>query len=313
MNIEEREFDPAATQSEGAVQNGRSRKPGDISPLAFGWIAAITIILCYMIGSSFLIALFADGVSEAEGANITTPNLFTASIIGQVLFLLLPALFFAGKSPLRMREALRLRNAHVSFFLLASFGVISCLILGATWLIFQELYLIPDSLMPLYREAQKGSEWLSRHIRFGPDIPLLLFALLAVAIVPAVSEELVFRGIIQRHFEERLKPIGAIILAGVIFGAIHWQPANFLPLTGVGAFLGLVAWASRSIWPAIFAHFFFNAVQIVLPNLTQISFDQMERNPSREDLYALLPIALISLIALISITRTLWRMRIEYR
>lgn len=305
MNIEEQQFDPVPTGGEGGGPAPAHRK---ISPAVFGGIAAAGIILGYVIGSSLVLGLFADGIS-ADGMEITTPSLFTASIIAQVVFLLFPLLFFAYKSPLGMREALRLRAASVSFFLLSAFGVIACRILGGAWLIFQGTYLIPDSMREWYREAQSGAEWLSRHLFFGPDVPLILFALLAVAAVPALSEELVFRGIIQRHFEERLKPAAAILLSAAIFGAIHWQPTNFVPLAGVGAFLGLVAWASRSIWPAAFGHFLFNGLQIVVSNLTEISLDELERSPTREDLLALLPVALISLVALASIVRGLLRLR----
>lgn len=304
MNIEQRQFDPAPTE-EGPGGPAPVRR---ISPVAFGWIAAAAIILGYVIGSSLVLGLFADGVS-ISGIEITTPDLFTASIIAQVLFLLFPVLIFAYNSPLGMREALRLRPSSVSFFLLSAFGVMACRILGGAWLIFQGTYLVPDSMREWYREAQSGAEWLGRHLFFGPDVPMILFALLAVAAVPALSEELVFRGIIQRHFEERMKPAVAILLSATIFGAIHWQPTNFVPLAGVGAFLGLVAWASRSIWPAVFGHFLFNGLQIVVSNLTEISLDELERSPTRQDLYALLPVALVSLIALASIVRGLLRLR----
>lgn len=298
MNIGEEPIDPATA--------GRPDYPKRIPPFAFAWIATAVVFVFYGIGSSAIIGLFADSVTS-DGVKITTPNLFTASIIAQVLFLLVPAFLLARRGPLPMRESLRLRGASVSFFFLAAFGVLACQILGAFWLTIQELYFIPDSLLPAYHRLEERAEWLTEHLFFGPDVPLFLFALLAIAVVPAISEEMMFRGVIQRNFEDRLNPIGAILLAALIFGALHLQPTNFVPLVGVGAFLGLAAWAGRSIWPAVFGHFVFNGLQVVLANLWDVAPDQVEPAPTNTTVLAFLPLVFISLAVVVSITRQFLR------
>ena len=279
----------------------RPRGNGTISSFAFGWIATAALVFIYTFGSSFVIALLADSVSTSAGIDISSSNLFLAAIIGQTLFLLLPTLSFSRIHPLSLREVLRIRKAPLSSFLYAGTGALACLVLGSTWLMFQELYLVPESLLPLYHDLQGQSQLLQEHLAIGANLPLMLLALAAIGITPAISEEFAFRGLIQRSFEERLNPRGAIVLTGLLFGIIHLQPINLLPLIGIGIFLGLIARTSRSIWPAVFGHFLFNSVNIILFNYSGIQLPENQQNISPEDLSAILPLTIIAAIILIGV------------
>lgn len=278
-----------------------NRPRGNISSFAFGWIATAAIIFIYTFGSSFVIALLADSISMEKGIDISSANLFLAAIIGQTLFLLLPSLSFARIHPLGLREVLRLRKAPLPYFLYAGFGAMACMILGSTWLMFQELYLIPDSLLPLYHELQGQSQMLQEHLTIGTNLPLVLLAITAIGITPAISEEFAFRGLIQRSFEERLSSGKAIMLTGMLFGIIHLQPVNLLPLIGIGIFLGLIARASRSIWPAVFGHFLFNSVNIILLNYSGIQLPENQQNIAPENLTAILPLTAIAALMLVGV------------
>ena len=87
----------------------------------------------------------------------------------------------------------------------------------------------------------------------------LAAALFNVSVVPALCEEVLFRGYLLRSFERSFKTVTAILASGFLFGMYHVQPANLLPLATLGILLGLVTWASGSIWPAVVAHFINNA------------------------------------------------------
>ena len=91
----------------------------------------------------------------------------------------------------------------------------------------------------------------------------LLLTLLVVAVLPAVGEELVFRGILQRQFQLSTgKPILAIWLSALIFSLFHLQFAGFLPRLVLGAGLGYLFLWSNSLWVPIVAHFVINGMQI---------------------------------------------------
>ena len=76
----------------------------------------------------------------------------------------------------------------------------------------------------------------------------------AIAVGPAIGEELLFRGIILRSLAARLPGGLAVLLSAILFGAIHFDALQGLGATLIGLYLGFVALASGSLWPAIAAH-----------------------------------------------------------
>lgn len=91
----------------------------------------------------------------------------------------------------------------------------------------------------------------------------LAAALFNVSVVPALCEEVLFRGYLLRSFERSFRAVTAIVFSGLLFGMYHVQPANLLPLATLGVLLGLLTWASGSIWPAVVAHFINNAGAVI--------------------------------------------------
>ncbi len=93
----------------------------------------------------------------------------------------------------------------------------------------------------------------------------LLVGLVVIAIVPAVAEELVFRGVVQRNLVQWFgsRHVG-IWLAAALFSAIHLQFFGFVPRFVLGLLLGyLYEWSGNILVPMA-AHFTQNAVQLML-------------------------------------------------
>jgi membrane protease YdiL (CAAX protease family) len=91
----------------------------------------------------------------------------------------------------------------------------------------------------------------------------LLWNLLMIALVPAVSEELMFRGAIQRTFGRIFKnPHVAIWLSAALFSAIHIQFYGFLPRMLLGAGFGYIYLWSGSLWYSMLGHFINNAYAV---------------------------------------------------
>jgi len=90
------------------------------------------------------------------------------------------------------------------------------------------------------------------------------FNLLILAILPAIGEELLFRGYLQQKFEKWLgKPQLAIIITAILFSAIHLQFQGFLPRFMLGLVLGYFMYWSGSLWLPIIAHFCNNAMVVI--------------------------------------------------
>lgn len=92
----------------------------------------------------------------------------------------------------------------------------------------------------------------------------LVANLVLIAMLPALGEELVFRGVVQQQFMRRLpKPWMAIALAAAVFSAIHLQFEGFLSRWLLGMVLGWLYWRTGNFWVPVLAHFFNNAFQVV--------------------------------------------------
>lgn len=93
----------------------------------------------------------------------------------------------------------------------------------------------------------------------------LALNLLVIALVPAVGEELLFRGLLQRLLGEWTRNIHAgVILTAFIFSAIHLQFFGFLPRFLLGLMLGYLLEITQSLWAPVFAHFVNNATLVIL-------------------------------------------------
>ncbi len=91
----------------------------------------------------------------------------------------------------------------------------------------------------------------------------LLINLIVVALVPAICEEFLFRGGLQRTFLRWIKnPHVAIWISAIIFSAIHFQFYGFFPRLLLGAAFGYIYFWTKSLWYTIFAHFLNNGFAV---------------------------------------------------
>ncbi|GAB3542658.1 hypothetical protein GCM10027443_43820 [Pontibacter brevis] len=131
----------------------------------------------------------------------------------------------------------------------------------------------PDFMEGFERWAREQEDSLAEIMRLITQFETvgdLLIGLVIFALIPAVGEELVFRGILQRQFFRWLgNQHVAIWLAAVIFGAIHVQFFGFFPRVLLGALFGyLYFWSGRIIIPML-AHFVNNGFTVLMLYLHQ--------------------------------------------
>ena len=91
----------------------------------------------------------------------------------------------------------------------------------------------------------------------------LIINLFVLAVVPAIGEELLFRGYLQQVFSAWLNNHMAIIITALLFSAIHLQFQGFIPRFILGLLLGYFFYWSNSLWMPIIAHFVNNAQAII--------------------------------------------------
>lgn len=99
----------------------------------------------------------------------------------------------------------------------------------------------------------------------------LMLGILVVALLPAIGEELVFRGMIQRELWRGTGNIHiAIWVSATIFSAIHMQFYGFIPRLCLGALFGYLYYWSDNLLLPMFSHFFNNAFAVVMVYLNHL-------------------------------------------
>lgn len=131
---------------------------------------------------------------------------------------------------------------------------------------------LPVMLHPISIELQSSLSWffpklpdsVLRVIASMSDDNLSLpFVLLSFAVVPAVCEELAYRGFILSGFGRGGRTGLAIGLSSLTFGMMHMIPQQVFNASLLGLVLGALAVSSRSLFTCITFHMVFNALAVM--------------------------------------------------
>lgn len=139
---------------------------------------------------------------------------------------------------------------------------------------------------------------------------IFIINLFLIAILPGIGEELLFRGLIQKHLAGLLKnPIAAIWISALIFSSIHMQFEGFFPRLVLGAILGYLYYWTKNLWVPIIAHAFNNGIQIVLIYSMGMDLDAFEEQGSDQLEWWMIP---LSVAAMYFIYRLIIKNRTHY-
>jgi hypothetical protein len=121
------------------------------------------------------------------------------------------------------------------------------------------------------RNAEATAKTLTEAFLADTSVSGLLLNLFVIAFMAGISEEIFFRGVLQKSLFEGTKNIHvAIWITAILFSAFHLQFYGFIPRMVMGAALGYMFYWSQSLWVPIFAHFANNG--------TAVLFTWMEKN-----------------------------------
>ncbi len=165
---------------------------------------------------------------------------------------------------------------------------------------------LPESMRPLeewMRRTEDQAEAITRLLLDVTTLQGLLFNIFMIAIIPAIGEEFVFRGAVQRIFRQWTGNIHvAVFIAAFLFSAMHMQFYGFMPRLLLGMILGYMFVVTGNIWVPVFAHFFNNAAAVALyffMHNTQTDFDMETAGAG----------PLVPVMALVSLMVIIWLFR----
>jgi len=150
-------------------------------------------------------------------------------------------------------------------------------------------------------DAQKTTNAFLHVTTFGG----LLINLVVVAFIPAIGEELLFRGVFQRLFHEWTKNIHfSIFLSSFIFSALHLQFYGTIPRLFLGMLFGYLFYWTKNLWLPMLAHFFNNAIAVILIYINDDAVDKINTAGTENES---LPLVVFSLISIVIILYFIYR------
>ena len=181
---------------------------------------------------------------------------------------IVPAWFFArfqGESPVEYFK-LNTRFYPLLLVLTVILMLASSALLEWTQVLNQNMHLpaFLQSLETWMRQQEDQLAELTKQLLIMDSAGQLALNLFMIALLPAIGEELVFRGCFQHIFTRWTKnPHWGIWVSAIIFSAIHLQFYGFLPRMLLGACFGYLLFWSNSMWFPIIAHLFNNGAAVI--------------------------------------------------
>jgi membrane protease YdiL (CAAX protease family) len=152
------------------------------------------------------------------------------------------------------------------------------------------------------RNMQPSNDQLMEVILVMKTTPDIIINIVMMAILPAIGEELIFRGVIQKQLVKWLSnPHVAIFITSVFFSAFHMQFLGFLSRLILGMVFGYLFYYSKSIRLPILAHFANNFLALMLA----FYFGTDTSDQAFEDPYSI-PIVAFSIIGILGSIYLIW-------
>jgi hypothetical protein len=239
-----------------------------ISPIIAALIGLFGGFFLYQIVGG-LLTLLIFGL-DIENAPVNGIRLMTMA--GQILFILLPALVFTKLFYDNPIKFLRIKMPNWKEVLLFTIGIAILTVLLQNYLYIQNYFFdLLAEKVPLINTLKDLLDQLNEYVEktYGSllkanNIYEAVLIVFVVAVIPALSEEAMFRGFVQRSFEMKMKPFYAALITAIFFGANHFNPYGLIPLIGLGLYFGFAAYKSGSIIIPIILHFLNNFTAVML-------------------------------------------------
>lgn len=120
-----------------------------------------------------------------------------------------------------------------------------------------------SSLESYLKGLENRAEELTMRMLKVDSVTGLFINIGLIALIPAIGEELFFRGIIQKLLQTKFHTATAVWVTAIIFSAVHMQFYGFIPRVLMGALLGYLFVWTGNLWIPVIAHFVNNATAVI--------------------------------------------------
>ena len=214
----------------------------------------IGVMVLYPLAGVVLFSLITGGGEAGEFLlhidRSMLPSIRFIQAAGQIVVLALPVLLLAGwhtgrKNPFSLESLAFLgvrRDFNIGAAALAVGGIFVLQPLLYTITSLQDLYLwraLGAAGLEVIRQRDMMESFIGE-LALVRSVPEFFSVTFVLAVVPAVCEELLFRGYIQQNYSRSLGSGRAVLLTGCVFAFFHLSAANLVPLALLGWYIGYI-------------------------------------------------------------------------
>ena len=188
-----------------------------------------------------------------------------------------------------IKDFIEIPSNILTTILITIIMVFSFMIVNTVFIEWNSSIKLPESLLGLEQWAEgleESMKVLTEYLTEFESTGYFIMAIIVIAIIPALGEELLFRGFLQNILKRIFKNDHvAIWVAAILFSAIHFQFYGFIPRMLLGALFGyLYVWTGNLLIPII-AHFLNNSLSLIAlyvyqKGLTDIDVESTEALPT---------------------------------
>ncbi len=233
----------------------------------YSWVK-LSVILSFLFLYGLVSVIAGDGDTKI---NYDNPNmiafLYIAQVLGVLLLFILPALLFSiFWTQSRIHYTGITAIPALPTVLMACVGMLLAMPM-INWLAELNQHMqLPGAFSGIetwMKNTESKAAELTEVFTKGTSVGKLVLNLFVVAFVAAFSEEIFFRGILQKVLIEcvKNKHLG-VWIGAALFSGFHMQFYGFIPRMLMGAYLGYLFLWSGSLWPGLLAHFTNNAMAV---------------------------------------------------
>lgn len=230
------------------------------------------LLLTFVAGA--VITGFASGIiMNLGGEGNMVAMMRIATVVQDIFMLILPALVTAlivTRQPVRLLALAPMPTGRMTLLAIVVMLVASP---AMSWIIRLNASLhLPESMAGIeaaLRAMEDAAEGTVQ-MMLGSHTPgNLIMNVLIIGVMAGFSEELFFRGALQRLLgTTRMSQNAAVWIAAIVFSAVHFQFFGFVPRMLLGAFFGYLLVWSGSVWLPMLIHTLNNTLFVVLKHFT---------------------------------------------
>lgn len=169
---------------------------------------------------------------------------------------------------------------------------------------------LPEWMQPVeiwMQNSEDQANKITEAFLSGTSLITLFSNIALIAVLPALGEELLFRGVVQQLFKKKFgNAHTAIWITAAIFSALHLQFFGFLPRLVLGAMFGYMLEWSGTLWLPVIAHFVNNAAAVIAYYLMHKGYTDYDLDKTGTWSDGSFYLVLVSLILLSALFRALY-------